>query len=130
MDSRYYQKLAEDIVNLDSGILSAHLTSNPAGSVLGEYLRSEYRKEIGTAPDRADGMIPKWVVSIFNTLRRMDSFRSKTRYVIVGRDRYIGIFFLLASNEDVLIAMTLEKNKRAPVEIYEMVNRYVNGLIK
>ena len=57
----------------------------------------------------------------------MDSFRSKTRYVIVGRDRFDGLFFSLASNEGVLIAMTLEKSKVAPVEIYEMVNRYVEG---
>ncbi len=109
---------------MDPRIISVHLATSPTGALLGETVRPENRKEIGTTPERADGMLPQWGVSVFHILQRLDSFRSKTRYVAVGRDRFSGMFFPFASNENVLIAMTLDK-KAVPAEIYEIVNRYV-----
>ncbi len=125
-DSRYYQSLAEDILRLDSRIFSVYIVTNPTGSVLSEAVKPEYRNELGSYVQKANGMAPLWGLLVFTILQRLDSFRSKVRYVSVGRENYKGVLFFVPPHDSLMIILTTDKRAESS-GMYEMVIQFIGN---
>jgi hypothetical protein len=113
--------LAAEILNLDPGILSCVLTRSPQGAILTKAVKSESRNNLGKLSGETEGMAAHWALLAFNSMKRLDAERSKTKYIVVGREEYKTLIFpasLHGSNIMLILTSTLQTNVE---EIYTRI---------
>jgi len=117
-----YNDLAIDILNLDQGILSNIIVSNPEGSILARAAKSESQTEVGKLDENTAGMAAHWAILAFNLMKRLDTARSPAKYLSVGReDRQTLIFpVVLAGGSSPMIILVLRSHKEI-TDIYEKI---------
>jgi hypothetical protein len=120
LDPRKLRILSDAILDSNPEILAAYLLRYPNGAVIAESVRSEFNRSLSGLSQTANGMAPQWDIVAFNLMQRLDSFRSKARYLAIGRDDLKGLIFPVPPSESTYIVLTLAKTANLD-EIYESV---------
>ena len=84
-EKRAYNDLTADILNLEPGILSCVIISDPQGSVLARAAKPEFQ-HFGNLQGNTEGMAGHWALLAFNAMKRLDPARSKVKYISIGRE--------------------------------------------
>ncbi len=85
-ERRVYTDLTADILNLEPGILSCVIISDPQGSVLARAAKPEFQHDFGNLQGNTEGMAAHWALLAFNAMKRLDPVRSKVKYISIGRE--------------------------------------------
>jgi hypothetical protein len=92
-EKQAYSSLAIEILNLDPGLLSCVVISSPEGSILAKSVKPEFRIDFSKLSGNGEGMAAHWALLAFNTMKRLDEQRSKTKCIVVVREEYNTIIF-------------------------------------
>jgi hypothetical protein len=123
-DKKRLATLANDIMNLDNRIFTCNIVSSPDGSDISRAVRAEFQQSLSSLNPLTGGMAGHWVMSAFHTMERLDAFRSKTRFLVVGREKNMNIIFPLNSSGNLMIIMTIQ-TRSEPTEIFEIVTKFI-----
>jgi len=127
LDPAKFQSISEKILDLDPDIMAAYILRAPNGQVIAEAVRPEFKRTLGGLSQSANGMVSQWNIVAFNLMQRLDSVRSKARYLLIGRDELKGLIFPVPPSETHYVVLTLAK--KANVEgLYENVLEHVKNL--
>jgi hypothetical protein len=125
-DKKRLETLANDIMNLDNRIFTCNIVSCPDGSDIARVVRTEFQQSLSSLAPLTGGMAGHWVMSAFHTMKRLDAFRSKTRFLAVGRETNMTLIFPFNTEGTLMIIMTILA-KTEPTEIFEIVTRFIKA---
>ncbi len=63
-----------------------------------------------------------WGMVAFKAMTRLDGMRSKTRYIVVGREEYNAIIFPVGNEQGLMVAATFELMTN-PREIFDALKK-------
>ena len=128
-DNRRFESLANNILDLDSKILSILIVGIRNGSTLAEQVRSEFKQSFGSMSQRSNGMAGKWGILAFSSMERLEPVKSKAKYLLMMREDYVEMIFPATIPEDVMLGVTLDP-KAEPAGIYHIVHAFLGNEIK
>ena len=114
------ESLVNRILNSDPGIISCYLMRDPEGAVIAETRKQGLESRFGSFARAGSGMAPIWGLVALNAFRRMDSERSKMKYVMIARELFDVLLFPNPWDDRIVIGIMLTKNLE-PSRIYEMI---------
>lgn len=129
VDPQKFQTLADSILELDFEILGVYLIQDPTAAVLAESVRPEFRKSLVGLSQTADGMAAQWDIVAFKLMRRLDRFRTKLRYLEIGRDEFKGLICQMPSSDDLFVILTIGKNADG-IAIYNTVRNFTENSLQ
>jgi hypothetical protein len=122
-----FQSMSDKIVDLDPNILACFVISSADSSVLGESIRAQHRQELAGLDQATQGMVVKWVLLMFNLAKRFDSYRSKTQFLMIGRERFKGMIFPMPKSDEIIFALTIRREAEA-TGIYDKIIDFLKSL--
>ena len=125
-DKKRLEALANDIMNLDLRIFTCAIVSSPEGSDIARAVRAEYQQTLRSLAPLTDGMAGHWMIRAFNSMEHLDAFRSKTKFVVAGRETNTTLIFPLNLSKNLMVIMTI-RIKTEATEIFEMVTRFIES---
>jgi len=91
---------------------------------MAEAVKPEYRGDLGNFSQIGNGMGPSWVIHVFSTVQRFDAFRSKAKYLSIGRERFKGVIFPVPSRSGIIVILGTDYGAES-TELYELVIQFV-----
>jgi hypothetical protein len=128
-DTRNYESLANNILDLDSSILAVMMINVQNGSTLVDIVRSEFRENFGSISKRSNGMAGKWGIVAFSSMDRIEPLASQARYLAFVRDSYTQILFPFSIGLEIMLAIIID-NKAEASEIFETVHSLLSGVVE
>jgi len=123
---RAFSDLANEIINLDPGILSCVLLSDPQGSVLARVAQREFQHDLDLPKD-TEGMAGHWAILAFNAMKRLDAARSKTKFIVVGCEDHKALIFPVSyQGNDLLLIMSVRLRLETS-DLYERITRFLTA---
>lgn len=126
IDTQKFYALTDSILELDPDILGVYLIQDPTAAVLAESVRPEFRNTLVGLSQTADGMAAQWDIVAFKLMQRLDRFRTKLRYLEIGRDDFKGLIFQMPSSDDLFVILTLGKEANG-IGIYNTVRNFTEN---
>jgi hypothetical protein len=121
----YVEFLANEILEIDPGVIGCHIVVDPNGPVIADVVKPDFRKIIGQFSQAGSGMGPQWGMLGLKAFRRLDSERSKLNYITVVRNAYTVLIFPVSLREDeVVIGIELEKGND-PAQFYDAIMKLI-----
>ena len=128
LDLTKFQRLTDEILGSNPDILGAYLLNATNRAVIAESVCPEFRKSLSGLSQTANGMVSQWNIAAFGLFQRLDSFRSKARYLVIGRDDLKGLIFPLPPSETIYVVLSITKAADAAA-IYESVIAMVKNSV-
>ena len=120
-----FEGLANDVLNLDNRMISCTIIRNPQGATIARVVRSEFQQSLGKPLDGTNGMAAHWGILAFNAMERLDTVRSKAKYLAIAREDNKTLIFPLDESRSLMIILTITNDSEA-TEMYEMAMRLVS----
>jgi len=119
-----FEDLANDILNLDNRMLSCTIVRNPQGATIARVVKSEFPQSLGK-PDGTNGMAAHWGILAFNAMERLDTVRSKAKYLAIGREDNKTLIFPLDESRSLMVIMTTSNDAEA-TKMYDIVIQLIS----
>jgi hypothetical protein len=123
-DNGKFESLANDVLVLDSKILSIMIVGVRSGSTFAEVTNSDFKQKFGLISQRSNGMAGRWGILAFNSMERLGPVPSSGKYLVMVGENYIGMMFPANVSEDVMIELIVDP-KADPAGIYTLVHTYL-----
>jgi hypothetical protein len=121
-----YGDLAVNIGNIDPDVLFCVIISNPQGSILARSVKPEFQKRFADPPQTYE-MVAHWALLAFNAMKRLNTVRSKAKFIMVQREELKTLIFPASlGNADLMMVLTINLDHE-PAEIYERAMRLISG---
>lgn len=120
------ESLARTILDLDPAILECNISNDPDGALLANVGNPSLKGRLEPYNRSGSGMGPTWGAVAVNSLRRLDSERSRLNYILISREKFDAILCpARVQDQALIIGLFLEKNANAS-KIYEALKNVIH----